>query len=139
MTPTQIKLVQESWKQVLPIQDQAAQLFYGRLFELDPSLRGLFKGDMQQQGRKLMSMISVAVDGLKRLDTLVPGVRELGRRHAGYGVKDAHYTTVGTALLWTLNKGLGSAFTEELSHAWASVYGVLAQTMKDAALAPAMV
>jgi hemoglobin-like flavoprotein len=133
MTPKQVELVQGSWKKVLPIADTAAGLFYGRLFELDPTLKPLFKSDIKEQGRKLMAMISVAVAGLTRLDTIVPAVQDLGRRHVKYGVKDRHYDTVATALVWTLEKGLGDAFTPEVREAWVTTYGVLAKTMKDAA------
>lgn len=133
MTPKQIELVQASWKKVLPIADTAAELFYGKLFSLDPALKPLFKGDMKEQGRKLMTMISVAVNGLTRLETIVPAVQDLGRRHVKYGVKDKHYDTVATALVWTLGQGLGEGFTAEVSDAWVSAYGVLAKTMKDAA------
>ena len=133
MTPRQVELVQGSWKKVLPISDTAAGIFYKRLFELDPALKALFSGDMKEQGRKLMAMISVAVAGLTRLDTIVPAVQDLGRRHVGYGVKDKHYDTVATALVFTLEKGLGDAFTPELKEAWVTTYGVLSKTMKDAA------
>jgi hemoglobin-like flavoprotein len=133
MTPRQVELVQSSWASVEPIADAAAGMFYGKLFALDPSLKSLFRGDMKEQGRKLMSMIAFAVKGLARLDTLVPGVQALGRRHAGYGVSDRHYDTVATALLWTLQQGLGNAFTPDVREAWATAYGVLATTMKDAA------
>jgi hemoglobin-like flavoprotein len=102
MTPEQITLVQTSFGQVLPIADTAAALFYQRLFELDPELRPMFRGDMQEQGRKLMAMLKLAIDGLTRLDELVPAVQSLGRRHIGYGVRDQHYDTVAAALLWTL-------------------------------------
>lgn len=133
MTPKQIELVQTSWKKVLPIADTAAELFYGKLFALDPSLKPLFKGDIKEQGRKLMAMISVAVTGLTRIETIVPAVQDLGRRHVNYGVKDKHYDTVASALVWTLGQGLGEAFTPEVKDAWVSAYGVLAKTMKDAA------
>jgi hemoglobin-like flavoprotein len=133
MTPKQIELVQGSWREVLPIADIAAELFYGRLFVLDPSLKPLFKGDMSAQGRKLMSMISTAVNGLTRLESIVPAVQDLGRRHVKYGVKDAHYDTVAAALVWTLGQGLGEQFTPEVKDAWVAAYGVLAKTMKDAA------
>jgi hemoglobin-like flavoprotein len=133
MTPKQIELVQDTWQNVLPIADTAAKLFYGRLFSLDPGLKPLFKGDMEAQGRKLMAMIGTAVSGLGRLESIVPAVQALGRRHAGYGVKEAHYETVAAALLWTLEQGLGQAFTEEVKGAWASAYGLLAKAMKDAA------
>jgi len=133
MTPEQIELVKQSWAQVVPISDKAAELFYGKLFELDPSVRSLFSGDMEEQGRKLMKMIGTAVNALDRLDDVVPAVQELGVRHIAYGVKDEHYGTVGAALLWTLETGLGEAFTEPTKQAWATVYGILAETMKSAA------
>jgi hemoglobin-like flavoprotein len=131
MTPKQIALVQHSWKQVLPVADAAAGLFYGRLFALDPSVRALFKGDMKEQGQKVMTMITFAVNSLTRLESIVPGVRALGRRHAGYGVEDRHYAVVESALLWTLKEGLGSEFTPEVEDAWRTAYGVLASTMKQ--------
>jgi hemoglobin-like flavoprotein len=133
MTGDQVKAVQESWRKVLPISATAAELFYSRLFALDPSLQALFKGDMKAQGRKLMAMIGSAVTGLNDLPRLVPAVQDLGRRHGGYGVKDEHYETVGAALLWTLEKGLGDGFTPDVKSAWTQVYGVLATTMKGAA------
>lgn len=135
MTPEQIALVRTSFAQVVPIREAAAGLFYGRLFELDPSLKPMFKGDMKEQGVKLMAMIGTAVGGLDRLDSIVPAVQALGRRHAGYGVQAAHYDTVAAALLWTLEQGLGAAFTSDVKAAWTSAYGVLAGTMKDAAAA----
>ncbi|HKK04631.1 MAG TPA: globin family protein [Gammaproteobacteria bacterium] len=133
MTPEQIALVRSSWEQVTPIAGRAAELFYGKLFELDPELRPLFKGDMGEQGRKLMAMINTAVNGLDALDAIVPAVQAMGVRHAGYGVEDVHYDTVGVALLWTLGQGLGEDFTPEVKNAWASAYGLLANTMKEAA------
>lgn len=133
MNDTQVALVQQTWKQVLPIRDVAAKLFYDKLFELDPALKLLFKGDMVEQGRKLMTMIGTAVAGLSRPDELIPAVQALGVRHIGYGVCDEHYDTVAAALLDTLGKGLGEAFTAEVKEAWTAVYLVLAKTMKDAA------
>ena len=133
MTPEQAILVKNSWEYVLPISDKAAELFYGKLFELDPSLQALFKGDMKEQGAKLMMMINTAVNGLDKLEAIVPAVQQLGVRHVAYGVKDEHYDTVGAALLWTLEAGLGDSFTEKVKDAWATVYGVLADTMKAAA------
>lgn len=133
MPDIDIPLVQSTWAQVLPIADQAAALFYGRLFELDPSLRALFTAtDMSEQRKKLMQMITVAVKGLDHLDQIVPAVQGLGRRHAGYGVTDAHYDTVGAALLWTLEQGLGAAYTPAVHEAWATTYGTLASVMKSA-------
>jgi hemoglobin-like flavoprotein len=133
MTPYQISLVQKSWRQVLPISDTAADLFYQELFRLDPGLRALFKGDMKEQGRKLMAVMSVVVQGLPRVEALMPQVQDLGRRHARYGVRPQHYDTVAAALLWTLGRGLGDAFTPEVKAAWAETYTVLARTMKTAA------
>ncbi len=133
VTEQQIALVQHSWEKVVPISGQAAELFYGRLFELDPNLKPLFKGDMKEQGAKLMKMINTAVRGLNNLEGIVPAVQDLGRRHVDYGVQDEHYDTVGEALIWTLNKGLGDEFTPETKEAWTNVYGVLAVTMKEAA------
>ncbi|HET6315779.1 MAG TPA: globin family protein [Chloroflexota bacterium] len=132
MTPDQIRLVQQSFQSVAPIADTAAELFYSRLFELDPSLRPLFRGDMAEQRRKLMQMLSVAVAGLNNLDALVPAVQALGRRHARYGVRAEHFDTVAVALLWTLGQGLGDAFTDDVRNAWTAVYSVLASTMQAA-------
>ena len=138
MTDKQKALVQESFEKVRPIAETAANLFYNRLFTLDPSLRGLFRGDMNEQGRKLMQMIAVAVKGLSHLEALVPAVEELGRRHAGYGVIDAHYETVGSALLWTLERGLGADFTPEVKEAWTVVYGLLTDVMQRGAKTASM-
>ncbi len=126
-------LVQKTFAQILPIADTVATLFYGRLFELDPSLRAMFNGDMPGQGRKLMSTLKLAVHNLDRLDEIIPALQELGRRHAGYGVKPDHYATVGVALLWILAQGLGDDFTPEVESAWAETYGLLAGVMKEAA------
>lgn len=133
MNETQIQLVQNSFNQVRPIAVTAAELFYNRLFTLDPSLRPMFKGDMAHQGRMLMSMLSAAVNGLTNLAALVPVVRQLGVRHANYGVRDEHYATVGSALVWTLEQGLGDAFTVDVCKAWTAAYGVLANTMQAGA------
>ncbi len=136
MTPESKVLVQQSFAQVAPMSEQAAAMFYGRLFELDPGLKPLFRGDIKEQGRKLMQMLAIAVNGLDRLDDIVPAVQSLGRRHVGYGVEDRHYDTVGEALLWTLQQGLGEAFTTATRQAWIEVYGLLADTMRAAAAAP---
>jgi hemoglobin-like flavoprotein len=138
MTDKQKALVQESFEKVRPIAETAANLFYNRLFTLDPSLRGLFRGDMNEQGRKLMQMIAAAVTGLDHLEALVPAVEELGRRHVRYGVRDAHYETVGSALLWTLERGLGADFTPEVKEAWAVVYGLLTDVMQRGAKTASM-
>lgn len=133
MTPNQIDLVQGSWRQVLPVAESAALMFYDRAFFLDPSLRTLFRGDMIEQRRKVMAMITFAVNGLTRLEQLAPAVQDLGRRHAAYGVRPEHYYTVGAALLWTLQQGLGDSFTPAVREAWTAAYVVLANTMRGAA------
>ena len=133
MTEREIVLVKNSFSQVAPIAEKAAELFYARLFELDPSLRALFHVDMKEQGRKLMSMLALVVGKLDRIDELIPRVQELGRRHAGYRVEDRHYDTVAAALLWTLEQGLGDAFTPEVKEAWTAAYLTLAGVMNDAA------
>ncbi len=136
MTPQEKALVRDSFKLVVPIADQAAALFYDHLFEIAPQYRAMFKGDMKAQGKKLMQTIGVAVAHLDKLDDIVPTVQQLGQRHGGYGVKPEDYDTVGEALLWTLEKGLGDAFTPDVKAAWATVYGILADVMKQAAPAP---
>lgn len=133
MTASDILLVQTSYRQILPIADQTAALFYARLFELDPSLRALFHGGMQEQGRKLMTILGTAVASLDQIDHLLPTLRELGLRHARYGVHEKHYATVGTALLWAFEKGLGAGFTPELRQAWTKVYAALSGVMIEAA------
>ena len=132
MNDEQKRLVRTSFAQVWPMADTAASLFYARLFELDPSLRVLFRGDMAAQGRALMGTLRTVVGGLDRLDQLLPAVQDLGRRHAGYGVRASHYATVGQALLDTLEKGLGPAFTAEVRDAWAAAYSLLARVMQEA-------
>ena len=133
LTADQIVLVQSSFQQVAPISEIAAQLFYNRLFEIAPEVRPMFKGDMKEQGRKLMLMLSVAVNALNRLDTIVPALQDLGRRHVKYGVTKENYAIVGEALLWTLEQGLGDGFTPEVKDAWAATYGLVATTATDAA------
>jgi len=133
MTPEEINLVKESWAKVTPIADTAAELFYGKLFELDPSVKPLFKGDMKEQGRKLMGILNTAVNALDKLDTIVPAIQDMGKRHVDYGVKDKDYDTVGEALIWTLGAGLEDAFTDDVKSAWLTVYTLVATTMKDAA------
>lgn len=127
-------LVQDTWMQMERIADAAATLFYDRLFELDPSLRPLFPAtDLRDQKRKLMQTLTVAVRGLHRLEDLTPALEALGRRHVGYGVQDAHYETVGQALLWTLEQGLGAAFTDQVRDAWVETYRLVTSVMQRAA------
>ena len=134
MNPTDIDLIRTSWSGVEPIADTAAGLFYGRLFELDPAIERLFRRtDMAAQRKILMQTLTVVVKSLDKLEQLVPAVQALGRRHAGYGVREAHYATVGEALLWTLELGLGASFTPPVRAAWAEAYGILASVMIAAA------
>ncbi len=132
MTNSEILLVQDSFQKVVPIADKAAEIFYGKLFEKDPSLKPLFKGDMKEQGEKLMSMIATAVNGLNNLDAIVPAVQDLGKKHRGYHVPKESYDTVGAALIETLEVGLGDDFTIEVKNAWIKVYRVLSSTMIEA-------
>src|SRR4051794_10383034 len=134
MTPLEIELIRASWAGVEPIADTAAGLFYGRLFELDPAIARLFRRtDMAAQRKNLMQTLSVVVKSLDKLDQIVPAVQALGRRHATYGVREAHYQVVGNALLWTLEQGLGAAFTSDVRAAWGTAYGTLASVMIEAA------
>lgn len=126
-------LVQESFEKVLPIADQVADLFYGRLLHLDPSLTPLFPSDMVEQKMKLVATLKVAVNGLNKPEALVPVLRDLGAKHLGYGVEDSHYEIGGDALIWTLSQGLGDAFTDEVKAAWLFVYGFVADEMKAGA------
>jgi hemoglobin-like flavoprotein len=134
MTPEQKRLLAETWKQVAPTADAAADMFYRRLFEIDPAARKLFRAtEMVAQRKKLLQTLSFAINGLDDLDGLSTKVEDLGRRHAGYGVTDAHYDSVGAALLWTLERGLGRAWTPEVAAAWTEVYGMLSGIMRNAA------
>jgi hemoglobin-like flavoprotein len=133
MTPESIGLVRSTFAQILPIADLAATQFYDRLFTLDPSLRRLFPADLEPQKHALMATLGLVVGYLDRPEELGPIVEQLGRRHAGYGIEAAHYATVGSALLWTLEQGLGPAFTPAVRAAWTDVYDLLATTMQAAA------
>jgi hemoglobin-like flavoprotein len=133
VTPQQVELVKKTWVMVVPISDKAAELFYGRLFELEPEYKSMFKGDMMDQGKKLMKTINIAVESLDDVEPLIPTLKQMGADHAGYGVKERDYNVVGAALLWTLEKGLGDAFTDEVKNAWGAVYEVLASVMKAGA------
>jgi hemoglobin-like flavoprotein len=133
MNLEQIEAVQTTWRAVLPIADKAADLFYDRLFALDERLRGLFPEDLSEQKKKLMSMIGRVVTALRDVNGIVPAVQELGRRHVGYGVKDEDYATVGAALLWTLEHGLGDAWTPAVEESWIAAYTLLSGVMIDAA------
>jgi hemoglobin-like flavoprotein len=129
MTPEQISLVQQSFAKVAPISEQAAALFYGRLFEIAPEVKPLFRGDMAEQGRKLMATLAVVVKGLTNLDAILPAAAALAKRHVGYGVRSEHYGPVGAALLWTLERGLGPQWTPELASAWTAAYTTLSGFM----------
>jgi nitric oxide dioxygenase len=136
MTPQQIALVRESFAKVVPIKEEAAALFYDRLFAIDPSTRPLFRGDMKSQGAKLMAAIAAVVKAFDRLETMLDHLRALARRHDRYGVQEADYASVGAALLWTLEQGLGFDFTPEVRDAWATAYGLLSSAMIEATSAP---
>ncbi len=133
MTDEQINLIKTSFEKIRLISQHAADLFYAKLFDLDPKLRRLFHGDMKKQGQKLMQIIAYAVENLEQLDEIIPQVRALGARHVGYGVEERDYESVGAALLWTLEKALSKEFTAPTKKAWTELYGTLAETMKDAA------
>ena len=138
MTPNEIRLIRESWAAVEPIADTAASLFCTRLFQLDPAIERLFRRtDMESQRKNLMQTLTVVVKSIDKLDQIVPAVQALGRRHAGYGVRESHYATVGEALLWTLEQGLGDAFTPDVRAAWTAAFGTLSTVMIDAARADA--
>lgn len=132
MTPHQIELVQTSFKKVVPIAGTAADLFYGRLFEIAPEVRSMFPDEMREQKTKLMAMLGTAVSNLHQLEAILPAVKDLGQRHKGYGVTAAHYAPVGAALLWTLEKGLGPDFTPDVKAAWTETYTALAGVMTSA-------
>jgi hemoglobin-like flavoprotein len=129
MNPSQVKLVQESFAKVAPISEQAAVIFYDRLFEVAPAVKAMFPADMTEQRKKLMGMLAVVVNGLSNLDSILPAASALATRHVSYGAKPEHYPVVGGALLWTLEKGLGEAWTPEVAAAWTAAYGTLSTFM----------
>ena len=134
MTSEQVALVQTSFKSVVPIAARAADLFYDRLFEIAPDVRLLFPRDLSGQKLKLIGMLTTAVNNLHQLDAILPAVRDLGSRHRGYGVTAEHYAPVGAALLWTLEQGLGTAFTSDVKVAWSEAYSALAGAMQQSKL-----
>jgi nitric oxide dioxygenase len=129
MTPDQVKLVQQSFAKVAPISDQAAVLFYDRLFEVAPSVKALFPADMTEQRRKLMATLAAVVNGLGNLESVLPAASALAIRHVSYGARAEHYPVVGAALLWTLKRGLGDGWTPEVADAWSAAYGTLSGFM----------
>ena len=133
MTPEQVTMVQESFRKVVPIAGTAADLFYTRLFEIAPEVRPLFPEDLGEQKKKLIGMLATAVTNLHQVDKIMTAVQDLGRRHVAYGVTSAHYKPVGEALIWTLDKGLGPAFTQQIKDAWIAAYTTLATVMTEAA------
>jgi hemoglobin-like flavoprotein len=138
MTPEQTKLVQESFAKVAPIADQAAVMFYDRLFEVAPAVKPLFRGDMAEQRRKLMATLAVVVKGLSDLPSILPAASALAKRHVGYGAKPEHYAVVGDTLLWTLARGLGPQWSPQLAAAWTAAYAALSGFMiKEAYPQPA--
>lgn len=132
MTPEQIRLVQETYRKLLPVKEEAASQFYTRLFAIDPEIRSLFGSDMAAQGEKFMAMLGTVADGLNRPEAIVPTVQALGRRHVGYGVSDDQFVSVVHALLWMLAESLGDAFTDAVRDAWIEVYEFLAGIMTQA-------
>ncbi|PCS21193.1 globin family protein [Candidatus Enterovibrio escicola] len=130
LTPHQITLISQSFYKVEPISEKITEIFYKTLFAYEPTVKSLFKGDMQQQGRKLMVMLHTVVNSLNRLDNLVPVLQDLAKRHVDYGVKKTHYTPVGNALIHTLQIGLGDDFTPEVKAAWIAILDIIADTMK---------
>jgi hemoglobin-like flavoprotein len=132
VTAEECKLVQASFAQVDPVSNRVAEAFYGRLFELEPALAPLFKSDMAMQSIKFMEKLAIAVKGLDDLDSIAPFVRELGRRHFGYGVKSKDYEIVEAALLWALEEELGPAFERDLKSAWSAAYWTVSSMMIDA-------
>lgn len=133
LSAKQIELIRDSWQRVLPIKEKAAELFYARLFELDPTVKSLFKGKLEPQGEKLMMTLNIVVNAIDNLSDVEAMLQAMGKRHIIYGVEARHYETVGAALLWVFEQGLGDNFTEEVKEAWATAYGLLATTMKEAA------
>ncbi len=134
MTPEQIERIRASWEMAAPIADEAARLFYGKLFEIDPSAHALFAGvDMAEQRRRLVAALGLVIGRLDAFAEHKPTLEALGRRHADYGVTAAHYDSVGEALLWTLKTGLGDAFTHDMRAAWTIAYALIASAMRDAA------
>src|ERR1700736_2187019 len=129
MTLDQVKLVQQSFAKVVPISDTAAVLFYGRLFEVAPTVKSMFPSDMTEQRKKLMAMLAAVVSGLGNLPSILPAASALAKRHVSYGARAEHYPVVGAALLWTLEKGLGDGWTPEVADAWTAAYGTLSRYM----------
>src|ERR1700754_912562 len=129
MTPEQITLVQDSFAKVAPISEQAAAIFYDRLFEVAPAVKAMFPSDMTEQRKKLMATLAVVVNGLSNLQAVLPAASALAKRHVSYGATPEHYPVVGGALLWTLEKGLGDAWTPDVAAAWPSAYGTLSGYM----------
>jgi hemoglobin-like flavoprotein len=129
MTPDQVKLVQQSFANVVPLSDAAAVIFYDRLFEVAPSVKTMFPADMTEQRKKLMAMLAAVVNGLGNLESVLPAASALAKRHVSYGAKAEHYPVVGGALLWTLEKGLGDSWTPDVADAWTAAYGTLSGFM----------
>lgn len=129
LTQQQVEWLQRSWARVVPIAPEAAKLFYARLFELDPGLRSLFRGDAGVQHRALIAALDQAVNALEDPGVLAPVLSELGRRHAGYGVVPAHFDVVGAALIWTLERGLGDAFVVPVREAWEALFAEVRRMM----------
>jgi len=130
MTKEDITQVQESWHSVAPVKRVAAELFYVKLFELDPTMKLLFSDDLQLRERRFLQLMDATINGLERADVLKPAIRELGFRHPLFGDSDEHHGTVAIALMWTLEKCLRKDLTFELRAAWTRTFGVLSQTLR---------
>jgi nitric oxide dioxygenase len=133
MTPEQVTLVQQTFGQVAPIADKAAEIFYDRLFEVAPAVKPLFQADMAEQRRKLMATLAAVVRGLSDLPSILPAASALAKRHVDYGARPEHYPVVGAALLWTLERGLGPQWTPEAAAAWTAAYSTLSGFMIEQA------
>ena len=129
MIPEQVQLVQQSFSKIVPISDQAAVIFYNRLFEIAPQVKSMFPSDMTEQRGKLMATLSAVVNGLNNLSSILPAASALAKRHVAYGARAEHYPVVGAALLWTLEKGLGESWTPDVANAWKAAYGTLSAFM----------
>lgn len=135
MTTKNIELVKNSWASVATMDmETVGGLFYNRLFEIAPDVKPMFsKSSMPEQSKKLLTMLSYVIAKLGKLEDIIDEVAKLARRHEGYGVKADHYTAVGSALLWTLEQGLGTQWNLELKAAWIEVYTVLSEAMINSA------
>ncbi|MBL8807749.1 MAG: hypothetical protein JNN22_12955 [Rhodospirillales bacterium] len=137
MTPQQIRLVRDSFARIAPSHQLVGARFYENLFRIDPSLRSHFQGDMREQGTKLIAAMAAVVRSLDEPSPAADLLRDLGKRHVGYGVDKRHYSAVGTALLETLGECFGPAFNAHLREAWVATFAVISDAMNSAGTGPA--